>query len=613
MQHGSGLNCRGLCIGLIENLTPGFQFRFGEYAELFKHFHRLFLSQGRDRGNHVRQIRQAAARGLLLPLLTVSVAVEQDAAVIAHIFSNQQIDIPFKILALLQHVRRFAESLGYDGADHGIGIRDALRGADHTELKLVAGKGKGRGTVTVGRILVDDRQGGNAGIQTASLDAACGRSVFNDLIHDVTKLIAEENRNNRRRRLVRTEPLVVARAGCGHPQEIRMAIHRLDHTGKHQQKLQIVVGRGARVKQVLAGIAVQRPVVVLAGTVDPRKGLFMQQADQAVPGRHAFHRLHGELVLIHRDIAGAVNRRALMLRGSDLVVLRCGGDAHLPQLRIQIRHELTDAFADDAEVLILQLLSLGRGRAEERPSGIDQVAALEVALPVHYEVFLFRADGEQNPLRLLIPEKPQNPHRLLRQRLHGSQKRRFVVQSLAGVGNEDRRDAQDRSAGHLLDKGGRGHIPRGIASCIMGGAQAAGGEGGGVRLTHDELFAGQIQDDLAHLIRRSQEGIVLFRRDAGQGLEPVRVVGCTFFNGPLHHGLGHHVRGLHGNLTAAFNYALHLGIYLGGQPLLHHRVAEHIHAKIIGHFHLFSPFGRRPFSFTIFQCTQKSGKKQAFS
>ena len=53
------------------------------------------------------------------------------------------------------------------------------------------------------------------------------------------------------------------------------------------------------------------------------------------------------------------------------------------------------------------------------------------------------------------------------------------------------------AAGHLLHKSRGGHVPRGVAAGIGGGAQTAGGEGGGVRLAHDELLAGELQQGLA--------------------------------------------------------------------------------------------------------------------
>ena len=76
-----------------------------------------------------------------------------------------------------------------------------------------------------------------------------------DLLHNILELIAEEDGDNGGRRLVRAEAVVIADAGCGHAQQVRMAVDGLDDAREHQQELQILVRRLARVEQVLAEVA----------------------------------------------------------------------------------------------------------------------------------------------------------------------------------------------------------------------------------------------------------------------------------------------------------------------------------------------------------------------
>ena len=66
----------------------------------------------------------------------------------------------------------------------------------------------------------------------------------------------------------------------------------------------------------------------------------------------------------------------------------------------------------------------------------------------------------------------------------------LFVQHLAAVGTEGGGNVE----GVPLDKGVRGGVPSGVAPGLKGGAQAAGGEGGGVRFTLDQLFAGKLHD-----------------------------------------------------------------------------------------------------------------------
>ena len=103
---------------------------------------------------------------------------------------------------------------------------------------------------------------------------------------------------------------------------------------------------------------------MLTGTVYAGERLFVKQAGHAVSVSHFFHGFHYKLVVVNRDIGGFVNGRQFMLCGSHFVVLGLGGNTKLPELDIQILHVRSDALADGAVVMILQLLTLGCGCAE---------------------------------------------------------------------------------------------------------------------------------------------------------------------------------------------------------------------------------------------------------
>ena len=82
---------------------------------------------------------------------------------------------------------------------------------------------------------------------------------------------------------------------------------------------------------------------MLARAVDPLKGLFVQQADHAVPLRHLAHDLHRQLVVVHRDVGRREHGRELVLGGRHFVVLGLGENAVTPQRPVEIVHELGDA------------------------------------------------------------------------------------------------------------------------------------------------------------------------------------------------------------------------------------------------------------------------------
>ena len=82
-----------------------------------------------------------------------------------------------------------------------------------------------------------------------------------------------------------------------------------------------------------------------------------------------------------------------MLSGSNLVVLSLIGNSELPQLLVEILHELADILTDNSEIVILHLLPLGRHCTEESSSGEDDVLTLHGLVPVDKEIFLLRSNG----------------------------------------------------------------------------------------------------------------------------------------------------------------------------------------------------------------------------
>ena len=335
--------------------------------------------------------------------------------------------------------------------------------------------------------------------------------------------------------------MVVAGVGGAHAQKTGVLIHRLHHRGEHEQEHPVFLRIAPRFEQVVAGVRRQRPVVVLAASVDPREGFFMQQAYQPVAQGNLFHDVHNEHVFIRRHVGGVVDGRKLMLRGRGLVVLRLGRDAELPQLDIQILHVVAHTFLDRAEVVILHLLPFGRHRAEKRPPGEDEILALQIGFAIDDEIFLLRADGCGHALGQVIAEEAADAHGLTADGLHRAQQRRFLVERLAVVAAERRGDAQRFGVAVVVEKRGAGDIPDGVAARLERGADAAGGEGGSVRLAANQFLAAQLHDDAAVLLR-ADEGIVLFGGGAGQRLEPVGVMRSALLNRPRLHGAGGRVR-----------------------------------------------------------------------
>ena len=161
-----------------------------------------------------------------------------------------------------------------------------------------------------------------------------------------------------------------------------------------------------------------------------------------------------------------------MLTGGDLVVLGLGEHAELPQLLVQFLHKGRHARADDAEVVVVQLLALGRLAAEEGAAAQPQILTLEVQLAVNEKILLLGADLRRDFIDVLLAvEKMQQLHRFAANRLVRAQQRGLLVQRRAAVGAEHRRDAEAA----VLDEGKGGGVPCAVAARLKGRAQAAGG------------------------------------------------------------------------------------------------------------------------------------------
>ena len=290
------------------------------------------------------------------------------------------------------------------------------------------------------------------------------------------------------------------------------------------------------------------------------------------------HLLHGQEVLVDGAVAVGVERGQLMLRRGDLVMLGLRRYAQLPQLAVEFLHELVDRGTDGAEVMLLELLALQRGVAEQRAARHDEVGALRVILLADQEVLLLGADGGDHAVSGFT-EQRQHALGLLVDGAHRAQQRGFLIKRLAGVAAEGGGDAQ-----HLvLDERVAGGVPRRVAAGLEGCAQAAGREAGGVGLALDKLLAGEAHDGAA-VAGGIEEAVVLLGGDAGKGLEPMRVVRSSLFNGPFLHGMGDDVGDLKVQRLALLDGLHQVFVRCRWQSLLHRVLVEHHRAVDLRNF-----------------------------
>jgi hypothetical protein len=356
--------------------------------------------------------------------------------------------------------------------------------------------------------------------------------------------------------------MVLAGGGDARAQQALVGVDGLDDRRAEEQEAQVLVRGGAGREQVAAAVGEQRPVVVLAGAVDAGERLLVQQADEAVAARGRAQDLHRQLLVVDADVGALERRGDLVLAGSDLVVARLDRHADLRQLQLGLAHAGQHALGDRAEVVVVELLALGRRSAEQRAPGREQVRPRVGVALVDEEVLLLEPDGADDAGARVVAEHPQRLQRGARQRVHRAQQRDLVVEGLAGPRGERRRDAQDVAE----DEGGAGRVPGRVAAGFEGRADAAVRERGGVRLALDELGARE-GGDRRSVADRLVEAVVLLRRGPRERLEPVAEVGRALGQGPALHGLGHLVREVRVERVALLDRRLQALVGVVGQPL----------------------------------------------
>jgi hypothetical protein len=181
-----------------------------------------------------------------------------------------------------------------------------------------------------------------------------------DLAEGALELGAEEDRDDRRRRLVGPEAVVLAHVGHGGAQERLVLVDRLDDRGAEEQEHRVRLRRVARVQEVDPGVRAHGPVVVLARAVDAGEGLLVQEADEPVAAGDVLHDLHGQLLVVRADVGVLEDRRDLVLRRRHLVVAGLDRHAELEELLLRLEHAGQHALGDGPEVVLVELVALRR-------------------------------------------------------------------------------------------------------------------------------------------------------------------------------------------------------------------------------------------------------------
>ena len=303
---------------------------------------------------------------------------------------------------------------------------------------------------------------------------------------------------------------------------------RIDEEG---QKLNVVLRSLARGQQIDARIRAQRPVAVLARSVDAQKRLFVEQHSQFVPECDASHDGHQQRVVVDGDVRFLEHRSAFELVGRHFVVPGLERNAEPVGLLLEVLHEFEYPVGDRSEIVVVELLVLGRDMAHQRPSGLHQVGTGQKQRLVHQKILLFPAQRHVHLVDVLVEILAYLDGSLVdrRQRF---QQRGFEVERFARIGDEYAGNTE-RLVEYECRRGG---VPCRVAPGLERIAQPSVREARCVGLLLYEQLALE-RFERASAPHGLEKGVVLFGRRVVQRLEPVRVVGRAFLHGPRLHAL----------------------------------------------------------------------------
>ena len=154
----------------------------------------------------------------------------------------------------LQLVADRIQRLGDDGVEHHLVHGAILRGARGAELELVPRERERRRAVVVRGVGRKRRQRIHADLQLRAAARALLRLPGLDLPHHGRKLVAEEDRDDGGRRLVRAETVVVARARRGGAEHVRMEIDRADDGGEDREEDGVLLRVPPRFEEVAVAV-----------------------------------------------------------------------------------------------------------------------------------------------------------------------------------------------------------------------------------------------------------------------------------------------------------------------------------------------------------------------
>ncbi len=119
-----------------------------------------------------------------------------------------------------------------------------------------------------------------------------------------------------------------------------------------------------------------------------------------------------------------------------------GIDAELPEFLVDILHEFRNAGRNRSEVMIAEFLALACRSTEQSSASQAQIRTFFKVLAVNQEVFLFQSYIRLAGTDVFFAKQVDNLGCCIAESLDGLQKRIFLIERFAIIGDEYSRNAE---------------------------------------------------------------------------------------------------------------------------------------------------------------------------
>ena len=141
---------------------------------------------------------------------------------------DESIDSRIKVCSTGKFVCHAFQNISNNGVQYGVCTGDGHGRSHHTEFEFVSCESKWWCTVTVSSILLNRRNRTYTDIHFLAFNTVSSRTGSDNLLYDILKLFAKENRDDCRRCLVCTKTVVISRVGCRHTKQGSIFINRFN-------------------------------------------------------------------------------------------------------------------------------------------------------------------------------------------------------------------------------------------------------------------------------------------------------------------------------------------------------------------------------------------------